>query len=499
MICTEMATQPHFVTSLAMKKNSPIENAPGLALFTIENAADGIIWHDSEARIRHVNQAVCDLLGYTREELLGRTIQDINPHSTKKSWAKFWKKLQKKKAVAFEDEHRTKDGRIIPLEIKVNFIEFEGREYAVGFSRDISERKKIEEEKAQAYGEICRLRKQLEMENEYLQEEVLELQTIGGFIGHSPALQNILRQVEMVAPTTAGVLIFGESGTGKELIAHAIHQRSQRGSRPLIRVNCASIPRELYESEFFGHVKGAFTGAVKDRAGRFELAHGGTLFLDEVGEIPLDLQSKLLRVLQEGTYERVGDEATRQADVRIIAATNRDLKKEVAAGRFREDLYYRLNVFPIEVPPLRQRPNDIPLLARHFLDGSAKKFNVARPKLSQAHIEQLKNYDWPGNIRELQNVIERAVITAQSGRLHWDLPISRIAKNLQTPGSQLPPADSNILTFAEIRQLDSDNIQAALRHTEGKIFGKNGAAELLQTPPTTLASRIKRLGLKRTE
>ena len=478
-----------------MKKNSPIENDPGLALFTIENAADGIIWHDCEARIQHVNQAVCNLLGYTREEMVGRTIQDINPNSTKESWAKFWKELQKKKGIAFEDEHRTKDGRIIPMEIKVNFIEFEGREYAVGFSRDISERKKIEEEKHIAYTEICRLRKQLEMENEYLQEEVLELQTLGGFVGQSPALQNILRQVEMVAPTDAGVLISGESGTGKELIAHEIHQRSQRGARPLIRVNCASIPRELYESEFFGHVKGAFTGAVKDRAGRFELANGGTLFLDEVGEIPLDLQSKLLRVLQEGTYERVGDESTRQVDVRIIAATNRDLKVEVEAGRFREDLYYRLNVFPIEVPPLRKRQDDIPLLAPHFLEVSAKKFNVTKPKLSQAHIEQLKHYDWPGNIRELQNVIERAVITAQSGRLRLDLPGGRVTKNLHKTES--PQEDFKILTFEEIRQLDRDNIQAALRRTNGKVFGKDGAAELLQTRPTTLASRIKRLGLKR--
>ncbi len=496
MIYTEMATQPPFITSLAMKKNSPIENAPGLALFTIENSADGIIWHDSEARIQHVNQAVCDLLGYTREELVGRTIQDINPHSTQESWAKFWKDLQKKKAITFEDEHRTKDGRVIPMEIKVNFIKFAGREYAVGFSRDISARKKIEEEKKNAYTEICRLRKQLEMENEYLQEEVLELQTIGGMVGQSPALQNILRQVEMVAPTDAGVLIFGASGTGKELIAHEIHQRSPRQARPLIRVNCASIPRELYESEFFGHVKGAFTGAVKDRAGRFELANGGTLFLDEVGEIPYDLQSKLLRVLQEGTYERVGGETTQKVDVRIIAATNRDLKMEVTAGRFREDLYYRLNVFPIEVPPLRQRQDDIPLLARHFLDVSAKKFNVTQPKLSQAHIEQLKNYDWPGNIRELQNVIERAVITAQAGRLRWDLPGNRGVRI--SPRTKSPQEDFKILTFEEIRQLDRDNIQAALRQTGGKVFGQDGAAELLQTRPTTLASRIKRLGLKRT-
>ena len=367
-----------------MAKKLKIENDPGLAQFTIERADDAIIWHDCDANIRHVNPAACDLLGYSREELVGMTIQDINPNSTPKTWAKFWKELQEKKVLVFEEDHPTRDGRIVPREVKVNFIEFEGREYAVAFNRDISQRRKIEEEKAQAYQEICHLREQLELENEYLQEEVLELQTFSGFVGQSPALQNILRQIEMVAATDASVLITGESGTGKELIAHEIHKRSPRGLRPMIRVNCASIPRELYESEFFGHVKGAFTGAVKDRAGRFELAHEGTLFLDEVGEIPRELQSKLLRVLQEGTYERVGGETTRNTDVRIIAATNRNLKREVEEGRFREDLYYRLNVFPVEVPPLRKRKEDTPLLAAHFLEIAARKFNHPKSKISHA-------------------------------------------------------------------------------------------------------------------
>jgi PAS domain S-box-containing protein len=473
-------------------------NDPGLAQFTIERADDAIFWHDCEARIQHVNPAACDLLGYSREELVGLTIQDINPNSTPKSWAKFWKELQKKKVLVFEGDHRTRDGKIIPLEIKVNFIEYKGREYAVAFNRDISERKKNEEEKALAYQEICRLRNQLKMENEYLQEEVLELRTFGDFVGQSPALQNILRQIEMVAPTDASVLITGESGTGKELIAHEMHKRSNRSTRRMIRVNCASIPRELYESEFFGHVKGAFTGAVKDRAGRFELAHEGTLFLDEVGEIPLELQSKLLRVLQEGTFERVGDERTRNTDVRIIAATNRDLKREVDEGRFREDLYYRLNVFPIDVPPLRKRQEDIPLLAAHFLDVSAKKLNHPKPKLSQANMNQLQTYDWPGNVRELQNVIERAVITSRTDKLHFDLPGGKAAREPWAPIHKKKDAGGKppVLTFEEIRQLDRTNILAALEQTGGKIFGKGGAAELLDTRPTTLASRIKRMGLK---
>jgi len=482
-----------------MAENSTFEHNPGLAEFTIERADDAIIWHDCYAYIKRVNQAACDLLGYTREELVGMTIQDINPNSTPKTWAKFWKELQEKKVVAFEDDHRTRDGRIVPLETQVNFIEFEGCEYAVAFSRDISERRKIDEEKAQAYREICRLREQLEMENEYLQEEVQELQTFGGFVGQSPALQNILRQIEMVGPTDAAVLITGESGTGKELIAHEIHKHSDRAARPMIRVNCASIPRELYESEFFGHVKGAFTGAIKDRTGRFELAHGGTLFLDEVGEIPLDLQSKLLRVLQEGTFERVGGETTRTADVRIIAATNRDLKREVEEKRFREDLYYRLNVFPIDVPPLRKRQEDIPLLAAHFLELTARKFNSPKPLLSQGKINHLQGYDWPGNIRELQNVIERAVITARSGRFKFDLPTGGGTSFTSTPiRSEGDDGEtSRILTFEEIKQLDRHNILKALKQSSGKVFGAGGAAELLDTRPTTLASRIKRLGLKK--
>ena len=481
-----------------MTKKLKIESDPGLAQFTIERADDAILWHDCDARIQHVNPAACDLLGYSREELLSLTIQDINPNSTPKSWAKFWKELQKKKVIAFEDDHRTRDGRMIPLETKVNFIEYKGQEYAVAFNRDISERKKNEEEKALAYQEICRLRNQLELENEYLQEEVLELRTFGDFIGQSPALQNILRQIEMVAPTDASVLVTGESGTGKELIAHAMHTRSDRNARRMIRVNCASIPRELYESEFFGHVKGAFTGAVKDRAGRFELAHGGTLFLDEVGEIPLELQSKLLRVLQEGTFERVGDERTRNTDVRIIAATNRDLKREVEEGRFREDLYYRLNVFPIEVPPLRKRKEDIPLLAAHFLELTAKKLNHPKPKLSQANMNQLQAYDWPGNIRELQNVIERAIITSQSNKLRFDLPDDQSAQRTPVPGRREKTAgeEARILTFEEIKQLDRDNILSALEQTGGKIFGNDGAADLLGTRPTTLASRIQRMKLK---
>src|SRR5262249_49714346 len=234
-------------------------------------------------------------------------------------------------------------------------------------------------------------------------------------VGQSAALRHVLLQVETVALSDSTVLILGETGTGKELIARAVHERSRRRDKPLVRVNCASIPKELFESEFFGHAKGAFTGAIKDRAGRFEVAAGGTVFLDEVSEIPLELQSKPLRVLQEKCYERVGEERTRRVDVRILAATNRDLKKEVAAGRFREDLYYRLDVFPLQVAPLRERKEDIPLLATHFVELLVKELSCPKPRLTRAGIETLEGYDWPGNIRELRNVIERAVIIAGGG------------------------------------------------------------------------------------
>ena len=295
---------------------------------------------------------------------------------------------------------------------------------AVIVFRDVGQRRDADEKLHAALAEVDRLRERLELENAYLQEEIRIETNPRGIIGQSEAIQKTLRQVKLVAPTSAAVMITGESGTGKELIARAIHEASSRRDRPLIRVNCAAIPRELFESEFFGHVRGAFTGAMRDRIGRFELADGGTLFLDEVGEIPLELQGKLLRVLQEGNFERVGAERTRAVDVRLIAATNRDLKQEVQRGRFREDLYFRLNVFPVESVPLRERREDIPLLAQHFLNSESKALK-SELRLSEGDARRLSRYDWPGNVRELQNVIERAAILAQNGRLRIDLPDAR--------------------------------------------------------------------------
>jgi transcriptional regulator with GAF, ATPase, and Fis domain len=317
-------------------------------------------------------------------------------------------------------------------------------------------------------------------------------------VGKSAALRRVLQQVETVAPSDSTVLILGETGTGKELIASAVHQRSRRRDKSLVQVNCTSIPRELFESEFFGHSKGAFTGAIKDRTGRFEAAAGGTLFLDEVGEIPLDLQSKLLRVLQEKSYERVGEERTRRANVRIVAATNRDLKKEVAAGRFREDLYYRLNVFPLRVAALRERKEDIPLLTTHFIELLINELGCPKPRLTRAGLETLQSHDWPGNIRELRNVIERAVIFARGGPLEFDVP----GTGCSFDPSSLAPRDvdqvePDYLTEAEMRRRERQNIFVVLQRASWKIKGADGAAELLGVKPTTLSSRIEKMGLRR--
>jgi transcriptional regulator with GAF, ATPase, and Fis domain len=351
---------------------------------------------------------------------------------------------------------------------------------------------------ARAFEEIRRLKEQLEIRNAYLEEEVVQAKAFGALVGQSHALQHIVSQIDLVAPTEASVLILGESGTGKELVAREIHNRSKRKDKPLVRVNCASIPKDLFESEFFGHTRGAFTGAVKDRAGRFEAAEGGTLFLDEIGEVPLDLQGKLLRVLQEKTYERVGEDRTRQADVRVIAATNRDLRRQVEAGRFREDLFYRLNVFPIQVPPLRERMEDVPLLAKHFIESSVRELGCPKPRLTRAAIAKLENYHWPGNIRELRNVIERAIIISRGGVLDFDLPVT---ESTLVPSRPAVPAKSEaepeFLTEAELQRRERNNLLTVLEMTRWKIKGENGAAELLGVKVTTLKARIKKMGLSR--
>lgn len=342
---------------------------------------------------------------------------------------------------------------------------------------------------ARAFEEIEALRSRLELENEYLREEVSD--AAGQILGVSEATRLLTQQIELVAPTDSNVLLLGESGTGKELAARRIHERSKRRQRPMIKVNCASVPADLFESEFFGHVKGAFTGALRDRVGRFQLADHGTLLLDEVGEIPVSLQSKLLRVLQEGEFERIGDDVSRKVDVRVIAATNRDLATDVAQGRFRQDLYYRLSVFPVTVPPLRDRIEDVPLLAAHFVRALSVRLHVPEPTLTTESIAALQKYNWPRNIRELQNVIERAMILSRGGPLSVDLP------TVPVPVTNSIPDRPGMLRRDELKALERETIENALHASRGRIYGKGGAAERLGMKPTTLSSRIAALGIAR--
>ena len=350
---------------------------------------------------------------------------------------------------------------------------------------------------ARAFEQVDEMRRQLQAENAYLREVVADRDH--EMVGESAAMAHVRGEIQAVAPTHANVLILGESGTGKELVARAVHRASRRAAGPLIEVNCASVVRELAESEFFGHTKGAFSGAIRDRAGWFEAAEGGTLFLDEIAELPLELQGKLLRVLQEGRYARVGETRTRDADVRIVAATNRDLKEEVAAGRFREDLFYRLNVFPIRVPPLRDRAGDMPALAGHLLAQICRAMKVPPVTLDNEQLGRLQAHTWPGNVRELRNVLERAVIVAASrkGPVAVRIDASTDASGAQpSVASAAGRADAGrVATLSELRERERENIAAALDACGGRVYGPSGAAALLGVKPTTLASRIKRYGL----
>jgi len=331
-------------------------------------------------------------------------------------------------------------------------------------------------------------------QTEYLTEEIKELTSSYGIIAKDPSMVQVLNLIEQVAQTNATVLINGETGTGKELVARAIHQASSRNDKPLIRINCGAIPANLIESELFGHEKGAFTGATASRKGRFLLADKGTIFLDEIGEMPLDLQPKLLRVIQEGEFDPLGSSETIKVDVRIIAATHRDLLSFSKEGKFREDLFYRLNVFPIVVPPLRNRGDDIYLIAQEIINKFSTKLNKKIHPIDEGDKVLLSRYQWPGNVRELQNIIERAVIIAQNGNISWD---TLIPKADEDDAVQVDSKSEKIYSSKELIKLERENILRALRKTSWKISGKNGAAALLQLKPTTLTSKIKALDIVR--
>jgi formate hydrogenlyase transcriptional activator len=320
---------------------------------------------------------------------------------------------------------------------------------------------------------------------------------MGEMLGQSAAMKELFVSLERVAATDTTVLVLGETGTGKELIARSIHEASARKARPLVRVNCAAIPGTLMESEFFGHERGAFTGATAKREGRFALADGGTIFLDEVGELPLDLQAKLLRVLQEGEFEPLGSARTHKVNVRVVAATNRDLGAMVADGKFREDLFYRLNVFPLRVPPLRERGTDVALLARAFVERFARRMGRRLDLPHPDDLRRLQEYSWPGNVRELQNVIERAIILSAGSRLDLSRALPRSDTTLSPVESAKADGNGRILSAQEMESLERANIERALTACGGKVSGENGAAQRLGLAPSTLSSRMKALGIVR--
>jgi PAS domain S-box-containing protein len=432
--------------------------------YLLDTCADGFVVCDETQAIVLVNAEAERIFGYEAGEMLEQSVQFLMPERYRaKHEDAFQRRLADPRGMPVryvEVKGRRKDGSEVPIEVRFTYTPLGDTVYFTGSVRDVSAQ-------VAARREIERLKDALEQERDYLREEVQSAGRFGEIIGDSPALRMVLAQIDAVAKTNATVLITGESGVGKELVARAIHAASPRSDAALVKVNCASIPKELFESEFFGHKKGAFTGAVRDRVGRFRLAHGGTLFLDEVGEIPFDLQSKLLRVLQEQEFERVGDDKTQKVDVRVVAATNRDLRDEATEGRFREDLFYRLGVFPVVVPPLRDRPEDILPLAFHFLDHAATELKVKRPEVPKSVAKQLRRYTWPGNIRELQHVMERAAILAAGRPLRVEMLSIPVGQGGVAPTAPAPtPIEAPGAEAASIRDaLDryGGNIQQTAR------------------------------------
>ncbi len=458
----------------------------------LEIMPDPVVLMREDGKIAFANSLAAKLLGYTTDELVGLPLETIVPERFRERHAERSAAYLAEPAVRSMVGGRDlsalcKDGHEVPVDISLSPIETAGGLLVAASIRDISDRKREELELRRALAEIERLRDRIEAENLYLREEIATVYGFNEFVGKSDVLQLLLEQIDRVAATDATVLILGETGTGKELVARAIHAHSNRKDRPLVKVNCASLPSSLIESALFGHEKGAYTGALSQELGRFELADGGTIFLDEIGDIHPDLQTKLLRVLQEGEFERVGSGETRTVDLRVIAATNRDLRRAMREGQFRPDLYFRLAVFPIEVPPLRAQREDIPRLVWHFISNKQTKLGKTIEQVSQTTMVRLSEYPWPGNIRELENVVERAIILSPGSTLIVE-PLLHVA----VPGTGLPEAKSgsadNVLRT---------HILGVLQECHWRIKGAGAAADRLDMNPSTLRYRMKQLGIER--
>ena len=467
----------------------------------MENAPDAVFWVDRSARIFRVNATACRMHGYDAEAFARLSVFDLTGEYENTDWDGLWAKLSHDKRVSFESHHLRRDGTRFPVEATIIHVVSNRKECCACFIRDITARKKAEERLLAAHAEVSALKERLARENVYLRGEIDDLGGLsGGIVTEDAAFQGVIERARRVAPTGSTVLLLGETGTGKELFARMIHESSPRRDRPLVKVNCAALPASLIESELFGHEKGAFSGAVARRRGRFELADGGTLFLDEIGELPAELQPKLLRVLQDGVFERVGATESIEVDTRLVAATNRDLAVEAAKGAFREDLYFRLSVFPLHLPPLRERAADIGPLVRHFIEKHRPRTGSLVRRVAPRTLDRLKTYSWPGNVRELENIVERALILSTGETL--DLP-DFPERRAETPAPA--PADTRPEDSAEapprtarqrpLKEMEKEAIREALAECNGIIEGPKGAAARLQIAPSTLRDRIRRHGL----
>lgn len=479
---------------LRIKQEQVVREREERYFMILESAMDAMLELDSDLNVTQVNPAAESIFQVDRRDIQGK------PFSTffdDENFARFatvcqdvivQPELHGKAWLSGGFYAHSSDGQAFPIEAALSCFTAKGATFYSLVMRNVNKRHEHE-----------RRIETLLYERELLQQELENLQPYGELIGTSKPMRHLGEDIRKVSPTDATVLILGETGTGKEVIARTIHAESSRADKPLVKVNCAAIPAALMESEFFGHEKGAFTGATEKREGRFAMADGGTIFLDELCELPLDLQVKLLRVLQEGEFDLVGGTVTRKVDVRVIAATNQDIESQIANGKFREDLYYRLNVFPINVPPLRDRGNDIILLAGSFIASYANDIGRSMEPINDAAKERLTAYNWPGNVRELQNIVERGVITANGNTLNLDraLPNAEVSYDESSVADVVSTASNQILTVSDLLELEKTNILKALDAADGKVSGENGAAALLGMKPTTLSSRIKALGINR--